>query len=66
VNEKLEKPIKFYTMIKKPIPKGYKDEHYPPVPTRGRKFMRKFWPFQIIRFFVLNFKIMRIVVGGHS
>jgi hypothetical protein len=53
-------------MIKKSIPKGYKDEHYPPIPTGGTKFLRKFWPYQIIRFFVLNLKIMRIVVGGHS
>jgi hypothetical protein len=53
-------------MINKPIPKGYKDEHYPPIPTRTRKFLRKCWLFQIIRFFVLNLKIMRIVVGGHN
>jgi len=53
-------------MIKRPTPKGYKDEHYPPVPTKGTKFLRKFWPFQIYRFFVLNLKIMRIVVGGHN
>jgi hypothetical protein len=53
-------------MINKPTPKGYKDEDYPPVPTRTNKFMRKFWPWQIVRFFVLNLKIMRIIVGGHS
>ncbi len=53
-------------MIRKPIPKGYKDEDYPPLPTAYKRFMRKFWPWQIIRFFVLNLKIMRIVVGGHS
>ncbi len=53
-------------MIRKPIPKGYKDKDYPPIPTKGSKFLRKFWPYQIIRFFVINLKIMRIVVGGHS
>lgn len=45
---------------------GYKDESYPPVPTQSTLFWRRFIPYQIIRFFVLNLKIMRIVIGGHS
>lgn len=45
---------------------GYKDESYPPVPTKNTLFWRRFIPYQIIRFFVLNLKIMRIVIGGHS
>lgn len=44
----------------------YSDESYPPVPTPGTSFWRTFVPWQIVRFFVLNLKIMRIVVGGHS
>jgi len=53
-------------MIKKNIVKGYKDEAYPPVPTGGTRFWRKFLPWQLVRFFVLNLKIMRIIIGGHS
>ena len=53
-------------MIRKNIARGYKDEDYPPVPTKGTRFWRKFFPWQIYRFFVLNLKIMRIVIGGHS
>ncbi len=53
-------------MIKKNLVKGYKDEAYPPVPTSTTRFWRKFFPWQIVRFFVLNLKIMRIIVGGHS
>jgi hypothetical protein len=44
----------------------YSEEFYPPVPTKGTMFWRKFVPWQLIRFFVLNIKILRIVVGGHS
>jgi hypothetical protein len=44
----------------------YSDESYPPVPTTNTRFWRSFVPWQIIRFFVLNLKIIRIVVGGHS
>ncbi|HNW54556.1 MAG TPA: hypothetical protein PKN21_09825 [Bacteroidales bacterium] len=53
-------------MIKKNIVKGYKDEAYPPVPTGNTRFWRKFFPWQLVRFFVLNLKIMRIIIGGHS
>lgn len=49
----------------KPI-RAYKDEFYPPVPTRGTKRRRTCFPLQIFHFFRLNFKIMRIVVKGHS
>lgn len=53
-------------MIKHTVVRGYKDEFYPPVPNKRTLFMRRFLPWQIYRFFVLNFKIMRIVIGGHS
>jgi len=46
--------------------KGYSEEAYPPMPTKTTKFWRKFIPYQVIRFFVLNIKILKIVVGGHS
>jgi len=35
-------------------------------PTKSTKFWRTFLPWQFIRFFWLNLKVMRIVVGGHS
>lgn len=46
--------------------KAYYDEAYPPVPSETTIFWRKFLPWQAIRFIILNIKIMRIVVGGHS
>jgi hypothetical protein len=48
------------------IVKGYYEEAYPPLPTRTTKFFRKNLIFQFFRFIVLNLKIMRIIVGGHS
>ena len=47
-------------------PRGYYDEAYPPMPTKATRFWRKeiFW--QTYRFIVLNVKIIRIVVLGHS
>lgn len=53
-------------MINKNTVSPYREESYPPVPTKATRFWRKFFPWQVIRFFVLNLKIMRIVIGGHS
>lgn len=48
------------------VPRGYKDEYYPPLPTQGT-LRRRTNPFiQIFNFFKLNLKIMRIVIKGHS
>ncbi len=46
--------------------RGYKDEYYPPIPTKGTRFWRTNFIYQIYKFFRLNYKIMRIVVKGHS
>jgi len=46
--------------------KAYYDEAYPPVPSNGTLYWRKNLLWQLFRFVVLNVKIMRIVVGGHS
>ena len=46
--------------------KGYYEEAYPPIPTRATRRLRKNVFFQFYRFVVLNLKIMRIIVGGHS
>ena len=44
----------------------YSDLSYATEPTAITKFFRTFIPLQVIRFFTLNFKIIKIVVGGHS
>jgi len=45
---------------------NYKDEYYPPMPTYLTKFWRVCLLYQFYRFFVLNYKIMKMVVKGHS
>jgi hypothetical protein len=47
-------------------PRVYYEEAYPPVPLGFVKFMRSCTIWQLYRFFVLNFKIMRIIAYGHS
>lgn len=44
----------------------YSENSFATVPGKATKFFRKFWIWQIYRFIVLNLKIMRIVVRGHS
>ncbi len=61
------KQIKFKIMnteTDKTVP--YSEMSFATEPTRWTKFWRRSFIFQLIRFFVLNLKIMRIVVGGHS
>lgn len=45
---------------------AYSDESYPPIPTKLTMFFRRNIIYQAWRWLVLNIKIMRIVVGGHS
>ncbi len=45
---------------------AYKDEFYPPHPTKWTQFWRTCFIYQIYSFFRLNLKIMIIVVKGHS
>jgi len=52
--------------MSKNIVRGYYEESYPPQPTNATKYWRHSIPKQIIRFIVLNLRIMRIIVGGHS
>ncbi|MEA1896658.1 MAG: hypothetical protein U9N53_03220 [Bacteroidota bacterium] len=52
--------------MKKNIVRAYYDEAYPPMPTKFVQFWRKNIIWQAYRFIVLNLKIMRIIVGGHS
>ncbi len=55
-----------FGMESKPKPRGYYDEAYPFIPTRSVKFWRKFVLWQLIRFVVINYKVMKIVAYGHS
>ena len=50
----------------KNIVRGYYEESYPPLPTKSTIFWRRNLIWQAWRFIVLNLKIMRIIVGGHS
>jgi hypothetical protein len=52
--------------MSKNIVRGYYEESYPPLPTKATKFWRRNIVKQVIRFFILNLRIMRIIVGGHS
>ena len=53
-------------MNEKKLSKAYKDEFYPPIPTKGTKFWRSNFPYQLFKFFRLNLQIMKMVVKGHS
>ncbi len=44
---------------------GYKDESYPPIPTKFTLWLRRNILVQLFRFIVINIKVMRIIVGGH-
>ncbi len=50
--------------IDKTVP--YSQMSFATEPTEQTKFWRKFLPIQLYKFFSLNLKIMRIVIGGHS
>jgi hypothetical protein len=45
---------------------AYSQESYPPMPTKLTLFWRRNIIWQAWRWVVLNIKIMKIVVGGHS
>lgn len=44
----------------------YSEISFVTVPGKTTKFFRKFILWQVYRFIVLNLKMMRIVIGGHS
>ena len=45
---------------------AYSEESYPPMPTKTTLFWRTCIIWQAYRWVVLNIKILKIVVGGHS
>jgi hypothetical protein len=46
--------------------KRYSEQYYPPTPIKSTLFWRRNILFQMWRFVILNFKIIKIVVRGHS
>ncbi len=44
----------------------YSEVSFATIPGPATRFFRKFFLWQVWRFFRLNWKMMRIVVGGHS
>jgi len=50
----------------KNIVHGYYDESYTPMPTKATRFWRRNILWQAFRFVVLNIRIVRIIVGGHT
>jgi hypothetical protein len=43
----------------------YQQAYYPPKPTKLTCFMRKFLPWQMLRFAVINFKMIRLMGKSH-
>jgi hypothetical protein len=43
----------------------YQQAYYPPKPTGLTCFMRKFLPWQMLRFAVINFKMIRLMGKSH-
>lgn len=43
----------------------YQQAYYPPKPTWATIFLRKFLPWQIVRFFVINMKMIRLMRNSH-
>jgi len=42
----------------------YEQAFYPPKPTKWTLFMRKFLPWQIIRFIIINMKMVWLIFKG--
>lgn len=53
-------------MIKATKIKRNSEEFYATKPLKSVKFMRRFLPWQLYKFIVINFKVMIIVAYGHS
>jgi hypothetical protein len=54
------------TVANKPKNKEpYQQAYYPPVPTRYIRWVRTSVPWQFIRFWVINLKILRLLLKSH-
>lgn len=43
----------------------YQQAYYPPAPTRFTRYMRTSLIWQAVRFFVINFKILKLMAKSH-
>ncbi len=43
----------------------YQQAYYPPVPTRFTCFLRSCLPWQFVRFWVINFRIFRLLMKSN-
>lgn len=48
------------------IPAPYEEEYFAMVPTPGTKRMRTFLPFQLWRFLVMNWKMIKMIRKSHG
>lgn len=46
--------------------KPYEQAYFPPVPTGFTRFMRTFLPWQLIRFAIINLKMLIVVSKSHK
>ncbi len=44
----------------------YQQAYYPPRPTTLTRFMRKFLPWQLVRFAVINLKMIKLMRKSHG
>ncbi|MCK7581773.1 MAG: hypothetical protein MZV65_43230 [Chromatiales bacterium] len=44
----------------------YQQAYYPPVPTPFTRYMRQSVPWQFIRFWIINFKIFKLLMKAHN
>jgi hypothetical protein len=44
----------------------YQQAYYPPVPTRFVRYLRTSVIWQFIRFWIINFKIFKLLANSHS
>ena len=43
----------------------YQQAYYPPRPTALTRAMRTLWPWQLLRFIVINLKMLRLMAKSH-
>ncbi|OIQ82551.1 hypothetical protein GALL_356690 [mine drainage metagenome] len=43
----------------------YQQAYYPPRPTAFTRAMRTLWPWQLVRFIVINLKMLKLMAKSH-
>jgi hypothetical protein len=44
----------------------YQQAYYPPVPTRFTLYWRSSLPWQFIRFWIINYKVFKLLLKAHT